>query len=465
VAVAAVTAAGERVTWDVSAELDTAAERSSFAGWAVRDRTAAETGLESSEGAAANAPGLRLVYTAREPASCVDADPESATARSRDLHVVTATVTDGSKVATATGGDDGCNGSPVAARVLWTVEDDTPDVYVATVDGTPTQRTSGSGGAAGPDAASATAGASGRTSAGLRLAGAETADPNRVSARIDGSADAMEPGADPRCGLPPPAGLDCTGENATEDDAAVTWSAAATPVASPSSSTSDPASPPASPSTSASSAPPPSSPSSSPSSTAPGAEREVTLSSSAARVDAGRNVTLSGRLTTSDPRCRVAGVTILVRRRVFGTKRYGSFGETSTDASGQFELTRPVESSADMTAVVRAYEGCAAAMSSAVPVEARGRVSSRTDVDRRAGRLTVSGAVKPRHRGGTVVLQWVRRGRRPARMARTRLRRSSTFHLTVAIDWTGTRTLRVTWASPHADHADGVGKSFRVKGA
>lgn len=460
-AVVPVSAAGERVAWDVSAELDTIADRRSFQGWAVRDGSDAETGLESGEGAAANAPALRLVYTEREAATCVDADPESATAHSRDLHTVTATATDGTKVATTS--DDGCNGTPVTGtNIQWTVEKDTPDVFIATLDGAATERTSGPGGAAGPDTASATTRASGRTSAGLRLSGPEAPDPsNRVSARLEGSADAMEPGADPRCALPPPAALDCSGESATEDDVTVTWSAAATPATS----SSGPAPSSSSPSAGTSSAPATSSPSSSPSPTRPpGARRDVTLSSSATRVDAGRTVRLSGRVTTSEPRCRISGVTVFLRRRVFGTKRYGPFGETSTDAAGRFELTLPIRSSADLAAVVEAYEGCAGATSSPVPVEARGRVSRRVDVDRGAALLTVSGTVRPHHRRGTVVLEWLRRGRRRESLTRARLRRSSTFRLTVAIDWRGTRTLRVRWISPHADHADGAGKSFRVRG-
>ena len=245
---APVTTAGEQVRWDVRAALDTAQELRDFEGFELRLEgalTGRAVAFHSSEATATAArPRLVTVSRARDDARCVDADPETATRRSDENQRIRAYATDGAMIVGA-GGEEACNGSPVAgAPIGWELDDDLPDAYIASLAGEPTERELGGRGDAAPNRASTITGPRGRTYIDVRLGQPYEQDQNSGAIRIaaitlkehDGS-NAPSPGEGQGTCEPrgePLASCYGTGEGTIagmgyEDDVVTTWEAAEPP--------------------------------------------------------------------------------------------------------------------------------------------------------------------------------------------------------------------------------------------
>lgn len=222
--------------WNVTSDLDTADERTSAAynGWEIKDEGTTGSGTNTdfnSTEASNNQPRLFLVYTQPEEATCIDADPDTNVNFINDPWRIDALVTDGDKLEGSDQSGDGCNGSPVANHdVVWEVEDDTPDIYFSSTEGTPTTKTVVSGDAT-PDEVTTQTDSEGRTfvEASLDEPDTDNSGENRVGARIGGTDD---PDESPECSpLVTPL---CESETATEDDVRTTWSTTSpTPTGSP----------------------------------------------------------------------------------------------------------------------------------------------------------------------------------------------------------------------------------------
>jgi uncharacterized repeat protein (TIGR01451 family) len=190
------------------------------------------------------------VSVQQEPATCIDADPDSAVTFIEDEFRIDALVTDGEKVE-GDGSDDSCNGSPVSSPdVIFEVEVDEPDIYFSSEEGDATTKTV-EGGDAQPNTVMTDPNSRGETFVGVSLdePNSDNEGENRIGARIEGTED---PDDDIACS---PIETDlCESESATEDDVRTTWST--TPPA-PSPTGSPTASPTGSPTASPTPTPPP----------------------------------------------------------------------------------------------------------------------------------------------------------------------------------------------------------------
>ncbi|HEV2815175.1 MAG TPA: hypothetical protein VGW10_18110, partial [Solirubrobacteraceae bacterium] len=230
---APVPAAGERVRFDVRADVDTPEERRRHAGWELRAAGggAGTPALHSGEGPAAQVPAVTLVFTAKPPsAACIDATAEDATAGSDQAQRIEARITDGGQ-RVSNGSAEACNGTPMAGReVHWALIDGAagaPDGWFSNVDGVARPLELGAGGAAGPEAAATSSDAAGRSFVDVRLAQpyaeGKNAGPQRIDVNVAeyGTLDPDHPDCRP---------VDtCVAENTQEDDVRRTW----TPVEAP----------------------------------------------------------------------------------------------------------------------------------------------------------------------------------------------------------------------------------------
>jgi uncharacterized repeat protein (TIGR01451 family) len=464
--------------WDVTADLDDANDRgANFNGWELRDQagsgTEGFTRFHSHEASdAAQRPKLFLVFTTPEAATCLDADPETDTNPFGTEHLMTAFVTDGVKVSSTAGGD-ACNGAPVAVQVEWELEDDDPDAWFSSQEGTPTTKTVENGDAK-PDAITTTSDENGLTGAGIRQDD-PVAGENRIEVRIIGSSDPDEDGANPdACVLPTPArppGTNCTGETDQVDDVRKTWNASgatstspgttSTTTASPTGSASPSGSPSTSPSTSPSgtaSASP--SQTGSPSGTASGtttspsqSSRTISLFASSGEVVYPAEVTLSGQIISPDSSCEDAGEFVRVQRRILGESQYSDFASQNTDANGRYEMTFEVRQSAEYIAIAPRHDQCADATSSPESVLVQVKVTARAGRQSipRGDSVGITGRVRPDHDGTTVLLQR-RKGSRFVTIASAELNARSRFRFVVTGNWRGRRVFRVLWRAQDDEH-------------
>ena len=250
VATRPVAAAEQVVTWDVAAAVDTRAERISFNGFELRlaegaggpvpERTVAFRSRQAA--AAAARPRFVTVTTRNLPIGCVDTDPETGTARSDEVQRIRAYTTYGAaERVTNAAGDDACNGSPApAASVGWELDDDSPDAYISTLAGEPTERETGRSGDAAPNTGSTLTGPNGRTFIDVRLgepyAQEGSSGTSRTAAIVLVDHDAYNaPPAFTGQGVCEPGAINgdqsCAddGESRLEDDVATTWEAAEPP--------------------------------------------------------------------------------------------------------------------------------------------------------------------------------------------------------------------------------------------
>lgn len=204
-------------------------------------------------------------------------------------------------------------------------------------------------------------------------------------------------------------------------------------------------------------------PRTSPSPSATGeANRSITLATSKAKVAYEGGVTLSGQISSEDASC-VNNEVVEIVRRVHGTQRFRDFRTTATDGSGAFDIQAVVRKNADYQAIAPENGACDEAMSSALTVRAKVRISIAAN-DRtpaRGSEIDILGKVTPKHRGDRVVLQR-KKGGRWVKVATERLDRRSTYRFEIEAGF-GTRVFRVRWKAQDDDHASAKSRKLRVR--
>ncbi|MDQ4025456.1 MAG: hypothetical protein M3217_08200 [Actinomycetota bacterium] len=498
-----VSAAAQVVNLDVTGDLDTEGERGSFQGWELRDQTAGNTNatrFHSTEAGDAEDPQLFWVYTTIESPTCIDSDPDDATRAVGTEHLMAAFVTDGNKTPTGntpgagTGpGGDACNGAPVAAPVEWVIEDDTPDIYFSSQEGSPIQKVV-SGNNAGPNSIVTTADDNGLTGAGVRLDVTPGSDAsNRIEARIQGATGDPDPASpSPQEGtcaqVTVPQGKNCSGESHQFDDMTVTWAAQSGTTSSPGTTTSTTGS--TSPSGTASTSPsgtastsPSGTASTSPSSASPSrsatttggttsgttsspaqSSRTVSLFASSNEVVYPAQVTLSGQIISPDQSCEDAGEFVRIQRRLLGESQFTDFESDNTDADGRYEVSFQATESAEYVAVAPRHDQCSDASSEAesvlVKVKVTGRAGRRSVP--RGSNVGIVGRVQPDHDGTTVVLQR-RKGGRFVAVARDELNVRSRYRFVVTANWKGRRVFRVVWKKQDDNHEANTSRNIVIR--
>ncbi|HVF52250.1 MAG TPA: hypothetical protein VNC78_01455 [Actinomycetota bacterium] len=416
--------------------------------------------------------------SAAGPPTCINVSPEASTNSAPNSQRLDALVTDGTATnrTGASSATDSCSGNPVSGvNVVWTIEDDDPDAFISDVGEFPS---SGQ-----PNTQNTVTNSSGATFIRVKLVDPATSGANRVSGRIDGSADVREAPADEveevQCSVPPPLGIGpCPGQAANEDDVDITWtantggtptptqtptptatgSASATPTATatPSATASTPR-----PTTTATSSATPTRTASA-TSTGPGLARAVTLGVSRERVVSGGSVTFSGRLIATNASCDDQGEFVRIRERVHGTNSFTDFASQQTDANGNFSFAAPVTRSADFIAVAPGHDNCTEATSEAQAVLAKVKVAARASdtSTRRGAQIFFAGKVRPDHKG-KVLLQrksgskWVK--------VTTGSLNGSKFRIPFRVNFKGTQSFRVRYTSTDDDHESNKSKAIAVR--
>lgn len=260
----------------------------------------------------------------------------------------------------------------------------------------------------------------------------------------------------------------------------LTWGSSASPSPTPSGSPSGSPTPSQTPSQSPSQSPTPSEPSSlgpdrascpaqspSPTSTAsqtPGPSgRSVSLAASRSRVRHGRQVTLSGRVSSSETSC-VDNESVAIRRRIHGTDQFKGFKSTTSDGSGDFSVTFKPGKSADYEARVARSDDCDAATSAVEAVRVRVKITrevSSASVPS-GGEVAIVGKVIPNHKRTKVLLQR-KKGDRWVKVAKDGLNKRSRYRFEVDVTWDGKRRFRVVWPKQHPDHIKGKSRPVVVR--
>jgi hypothetical protein len=254
----------------------------------------------------------------------------------------------------------------------------------------------------------------------------------------------------------------------------ITWTATASPSPTPSGSSSPSSSPSGSPSSSASSS---ASPSGSPPDQGPQelgpekqvcpratgsptptgtANRSISLTASKSKIKPGAPVVLSGNIDASSAQC-ADNELVEIRRRIHGTDVFEDFRTTATDDDGDYQLTTRPTRGADYQATAPEAGSCDEAVSAAVPVLVKVKVTIKV-VDGRNG-PKVTGKVSPNHRRTKVTLQR-KKGGGWKKVARDTLNRRSRYLFT---DINKSGRYRVVWPQQHEDHVKGVSRGKRVR--
>lgn len=190
----------------------------------------------------------------------------------------------------------------------------------------------------------------------------------------------------------------------------------------------------------------------SPSSTTTPAPREVSLIASNGTVTWGNDVLLSGQVLSTDPECE-GQEAVYIRRRFVDAPRFRVLVTAHTDSEGGFETRQEVNRSAKYKATLFRADECEGAASELVTVFVRVKVTvSVSDNPIQQGNFfTVSGEVKPSHRGTKVILDrksstgW-------RKVDGVTVGRGSRYSFTLVAGWEGERTFRVRWPSQDHDH-------------
>ena len=486
---ASVTGPGD-VELDVVADLDSADERAANDGWQLRDASgggppATPTVLHDDTAGPDVAGRVFVVYTVPEAPTCVDARPE-ATASAADVEPgLEAFLTDGVRVTRED--RTACNGSPVAAgsRVEWQLEDDDPDTYVSRRNGEPTTLQ--------PNATITTVDEDGRTTIAVRAADPAATGEARIAARVE---DAAQPES-----CPPPGS--CPGESDGEDDATVEWTGPSPPPPPTSSDSTSGTGGSSGGSTSATSGSSGGSGSgtsggsgtgssgggaTSGSGTGTGAGtgtsgsgagtgsgatgsaggpvtttalpsgRGVTGAPRRARLVAGDEIAVSGRVRSADAAC-VSGHAVQLVRRADSRGAFVPVARAATGPDGAFALRVVAGRSGEYALAVPAGDRCDAALSAPFAIRVRARVTAQASALRvaRGRRVRITGEVTPAHPGTRVALQRRGRGRWVA-VGRRRLDRRSRFGFSVRGTWRGVRSSRVRWSAPGTGNDPGTAR-------
>lgn len=225
-----------------------------------------------------------------------------------------------------------------------------------------------------------------------------------------------------------------------------------TPTGSPSPSTSPSASPSASRSASATPT----------SSASPGSTRTITLVASDASVQAGADVTLSGRIFSSVTSC-TDNEFVQIKRRVHGEDAFTDLTSAQSASDGAFTVPLTVTRSADYQAVAPSHDNCATATSDPVTVLVKVNVSINVSEfqPQRGDRIAFTGKVSPDHDGSQVVLQR-KKGGRWVRVAGDTLDGKSSYRIVIKAGWKKDRVFRVRWTATDEDHESNNSQKVKV---
>jgi hypothetical protein len=200
-----------------------------------------------------------------------------------------------------------------------------------------------------------------------------------------------------------------------------------------------------------------------PSPTSPPAPREVALSASDRKVDAGADVRLFGEVVSTDPECE-RQESVKIRRRFVGQNGFKELRSVSTDSGGDFETRLPVDRSAEYWATLFGTSGCERTDSDNVAVFVRVVVTINTSsnpIDQGAF-FTISGAVKPGHRGTKVILER-KRTRGWSTVSNDFLGGRSRYEFNLSAGWEGERSFRVRWPSQDHDHEPNTSRILTLR--
>lgn len=426
---------GSTIRWDVTADLDSYAERYQNEGWEVLDEgttpAGAESALHSSEATVAgDRPRLFIVYSTLEPPTCIEVLPRAQTQTSPHEAVVAARLTDGAPAQVS----EVCNGATTPGeRVEFVVTDDDPDVYVSSANGRPSVYSGNTRVASvDPDTGVATA--------GLRLYAPEYGEgpigDTSVRARYAENCSPAKPGGPARCTTTPPT---------TEFN--VHWERGPAPATPP------PPPPP----------PPPEGGGEDAGEDAPQTQpsaRTVSATASSARTRWGNPVTVAGRLASPAAACLDEQAVQLWRR--YPGRAWEAVARQRSSEGGDFQLEVLVSRTAEYVAVAEGTPACLGATSDELTVRSRPFVELNASrfAPRAGSRVVLRGSVMPRAQGRHVVVeQRARRGWR--RVGRAKLDRKSRFRLPVRVSWSGERRFRAR-VKRTAAHSAGVSGTIAI---
>jgi hypothetical protein len=193
------------------------------------------------------------------------------------------------------------------------------------------------------------------------------------------------------------------------------------------------------------------------------ATRSATLTSSRQKVVFGRNFTLSGEITSTDPLC-VSGVSVDIARDILGgTVTFAPLTTVTTGSGGEFSLGRKADRSATYRALAQATASCDATsaqttvhVNKKVTLGASGtQVASGSPVRLRAGVAPCAG-----HQGDPVVFQ----KKTPSGFKSiARKAASSQCVATLRVIVTKTTIFRAVAPKSDADHISGTSPTRRVR--
>lgn len=466
------------VRWDVTNDLDGAAERTAFQGWQVRNVSGfGSVDLHSADAIDTTVrPRLILIYVEPETVRCIDADPDFRVDFPSSEQVITAVVTDGATGAKiAAGGNDACNGTPVTGQlVTWNIDWDTPDIYISNQAGAVVPKSGPT--SAGPNTIQTTTDQNGTTFIGVRLGNQEVFNgQNRVAACSGNDptcSSAMEPETvNGTCQINP---AQCTGENQTEDDTTLQWSSAGAPTTPPSSSTPTPTpSQSASPTQpSGSTSPPPSTPAAStPGGTVSPAGRSLvglTLASSAERSVAGNDILLSGELSSDNAGCAQAGTTIEVLQREAEATTFEHLAYVTTGVGGLYEHTVAPDVNTIYLTSIGEHGACEAASSTPLTVLVAPEVTAKSRATKvvYGRRFWITGSLLPEHQLTPVTLWRKLRLDEFEKIGKAYLDASSRYSFSVRYKWKKLRSVFIVrWKATDADHISGNSAPLRIERA
>ena len=172
---------------------------------------------------------------------------------------------------------------------------------------------------------------------------------------------------------------------------------------------------------------------------------------------------LFGQVLSTDEDCE-AQESVKIRRRFLGQPSFKLLLSVSTDAAGDFETRLDVERTAEYRATLFRDSGCETAASENVTVLVRVKVTINTSSNPipQGTFFTISGAVKPKHRGTKVILER-KRTRGWSTVSNVVLGRRSRYEFTIPAGWEGERSFRVRWPTQDHDHEPNTSRTLTLR--
>jgi hypothetical protein len=198
------------------------------------------------------------------------------------------------------------------------------------------------------------------------------------------------------------------------------------------------------------------------SSSSPGTTRTITFIASDSQVEAGDEVTFSGRIFSSNTSC-TDNEFVQIQRRIHGTTEFADFTSSQSASDGSFEVTAIASQNADYQAVSPGHDNCATSTSDTATVLVKVKVSVKVNEFRpqRGDTVVFTGKVTPNHKGTKVVLQR-KKGGRWVKVAADGLGKRSNYRFSIPADWRRGRVFRVLWKSSDSDHESGRSQNVKV---